>query len=111
MAVSNQSQTALSSELQQPLVSVLIPSYNRPGYLKEAIESAVGQTYQNVEILVFDDCSPENPQKLVGINLLRAKKPEDARPYLWKALSQHSSLRTLVALILSFMPPSLASRF
>src|SRR5205085_2706709 len=55
MAASNTSQMDLSTGLQEPLVSVLIPSYNRLAYVKEAIESAVGQTYQNVEILVFDD--------------------------------------------------------
>lgn len=58
MAASNQSQTNLSTDLAQPLVSVLIVTYNRPKYLKEAIESAVGQTYQNIEIIVADDCGP-----------------------------------------------------
>ncbi len=51
--------------LPQPLVSVIIPTYNRPKYLKQAIESAVKQTYKNIEIIVSDDCSPENPQKIV----------------------------------------------
>jgi glycosyltransferase domain-containing protein len=67
MAVSNQSQMALSPRTQDALVSVFIPTYNRPDYLKQAIESAVGQTYQNIEIIVADDCGPaiaEN-QKIV----------------------------------------------
>lgn len=50
---------------QNPLVSVIIPTYNRSGYLTEAIKSAVGQTFQNIEILVSDNCSPENPQAIV----------------------------------------------
>ncbi|QIR38425.1 glycosyltransferase family 2 protein [Tolypothrix sp. PCC 7910] len=50
---------------QQPLVSVIIPTYNRPQYLKQAIASAVKQTYQNLEIIVSDNCSPENPQAIV----------------------------------------------
>ncbi|WP_414572956.1 glycosyltransferase family 2 protein [Nostoc sp. CCY 9925] len=50
---------------QQPLVSVIIPTYNRPDYLKQAIASAVQQTYQNIEIIVSDNCSPENPQGIV----------------------------------------------
>ena len=49
----------------QPLVSVIIPTYNRPQYLREAIASAVQQTYQNLEIIVSDDCSTENPQAIV----------------------------------------------
>ena len=47
----------------------------------------------------------------IGINLLRSKKAAEARSYLLSALNQHPSLRTLVALILSFIPSSLASRF
>jgi glycosyltransferase involved in cell wall biosynthesis len=50
----------------EPLVSVIIPTYNRPEYLKQAITSAVAQTYQNIEIIVSDNCSPENPQALVA---------------------------------------------
>lgn len=54
-----------NSQLPEPLVSVVIPTYNRPEYLKQAISSAVKQTYQNIEIIVSDNCSPENPQNLV----------------------------------------------
>ena len=49
---------------QQPLVSVVIPTYNRPSYLKAALKSAVEQTYQNIEIIVSDNCSLENPQTM-----------------------------------------------
>lgn len=49
----------------EPLVSVIIPTYNRPDYLKQAIASAVNQTYRNIEIIVSDNCSPESPQELV----------------------------------------------
>jgi glycosyltransferase involved in cell wall biosynthesis len=54
------------TEYQQPLVSVIIPTYNRADYLKQAIASAVKQTYQNIEIIVSDNCSPENPQSIVA---------------------------------------------
>jgi glycosyltransferase involved in cell wall biosynthesis len=52
-------------ESPQPLVSVIIPTYNRPEYLKQAISSAMGQTYPNIEIIVSDNCSLENPQVLI----------------------------------------------
>ncbi|WP_373524973.1 glycosyltransferase family 2 protein [Nostoc sp.] len=57
---------SLHQEYQQPLVSVIIPTYNRPEYLKQAIASAIKQTYQNIEIIVSDNCSPGNPQAIVA---------------------------------------------
>ncbi|MFM7406065.1 MAG: glycosyltransferase family 2 protein [Cuspidothrix sp.] len=55
----------MNNQLPSPLVSIIIPTYNRIGYLKEAITSAIEQTYQNIEIIVCDNCSSENPQSLI----------------------------------------------
>lgn len=44
----------------QPLVSIVIPVYNGSNYLSEAIDSALAQTYENVEIIVVNDGSPDN---------------------------------------------------
>ena len=41
------------------LVSVIIPTYNRPDYLREAVDSAFIQTYPFLEILVIDDGSSD----------------------------------------------------
>jgi len=41
------------------LVTVVIPTYKRPDQLKRAIDSCLGQTYSNIEIIVVDDNSPE----------------------------------------------------
>ena len=54
--------TASSSE---PLVSVVIPTYNRPVYLRDAIASALRQTYQNIEVLVRDNASTDETRKVV----------------------------------------------
>lgn len=40
-----------------PLVSVIIPTFNRPDFVKRAIRSVQNQTYTNIEILVIDDYS------------------------------------------------------
>ena len=55
----------INAEAQEALVSVIITTYNRPSYLKEAIESVVKQKYKNIEIIVADDCSRENPQPII----------------------------------------------
>src|SRR4051794_39644277 len=40
-----------------PLVSVGVPTYNRPEGLKRAVESLINQTYSNLEIIISDNCS------------------------------------------------------
>ena len=45
-------------------VSVIIPIYNSSRYLKESIESAIGQTYRNIEILLVDDGSTDDSIKI-----------------------------------------------
>lgn len=43
-----------------PKVSIIIPVYNWSNYLSEAIESALAQTYDNIEIIVINDGSTDN---------------------------------------------------
>lgn len=42
-----------------PLVSILIPVYNREYLVGETIESAINQTYTNIEIIIVDNCSTD----------------------------------------------------
>ena len=44
---------------EKPLVSVVIPTYSRPTFLKRCIESVLNQTYTNIEIFVVDDNNPD----------------------------------------------------
>lgn len=45
---------------QKPLVSIVIITYNSSEYVLETLESAKLQTYQNIELIVSDDCSTDN---------------------------------------------------
>ena len=47
-------------------VSVIIPTYNRPRWLPEAIESILNQTYPHVEIIVVNDGSTDNTEQTLG---------------------------------------------
>lgn len=49
----------------QPLVSVLISNYNYDRYLQQAIDSALSQTYMNLEIIVVDDGSTDDSRQII----------------------------------------------
>jgi glycosyltransferase involved in cell wall biosynthesis len=48
-----------------PLVSVIIPTFNRAGLLKRAIESVLNQQYQNFEIIIIDESSEHDSEEVV----------------------------------------------
>lgn len=52
--------------MNNPLVSILIPTYNREDYLGEALNSALNQTYKNIEIIVHDDASTDGTVELLS---------------------------------------------
>ncbi|HOJ04273.1 MAG TPA: glycosyltransferase [Bacteroidota bacterium] len=47
-----------------PLVSIVIPVYNGVNYMREAIDSALAQTYPNIEILVINDGSTDDTEQV-----------------------------------------------
>ena len=49
----------------RPLISVVIPVYNRAELVSRAIDSVLGQSYQNLEIIAIDDHSPDNTEEIV----------------------------------------------
>lgn len=53
--------------MNPPLVSIAIPTYNRADlYLKDALHSALEQSYPNLEIIVADNCSTDSTEQLLG---------------------------------------------
>lgn len=57
-----------------PLVTVLMPTYNRPEYFKIALDSVLNQTYRHLEIIVSDDSDNDITEKLIAPYLARDKR-------------------------------------
>ncbi|MFV0330057.1 MAG: glycosyltransferase family 2 protein [Dysgonomonas sp.] len=47
------------------MVSVILPTYNHAPYLKLRIDSILNQTYQDFELIILDDCSPDNSRDII----------------------------------------------
>jgi glycosyltransferase involved in cell wall biosynthesis len=47
-----------------PLVSIALPVYNGEKWLEQAISTLIKQSYENVEIIIADDCSSDNSQEI-----------------------------------------------
>lgn len=58
-------QELLEIDLNQPTVSVVMSAYNRPQYVKLAIESILNQTYKDFEFIIIDDCSTDNTAAVI----------------------------------------------
>ncbi|ANH82032.1 glycosyl transferase family 2 [Niabella ginsenosidivorans] len=69
--------------ISKPLVSVIMPTYNRATKILNAINSALGQTYTNIEILVVDDGSADATREVLkdvqGIRYIRQEHGGQAR--------------------------------
>jgi len=47
-----------------PLVSIGMPIYNEGKYIKHSLDCLVQQTYQNIEIIISDNCSSDNTNEI-----------------------------------------------
>ena len=50
---------------KQPLISIIIPIYNIMDCLEKCVDSCINQTYQNIQIIVSDDCSSDKTRKIL----------------------------------------------
>jgi len=51
--------------MNNPLVSIVVVTYNSSKYVLETLESVKKQTYQNIELVVTDDCSKDNTVEII----------------------------------------------
>lgn len=53
--------------MQNPKVSIIIPVYNREKIISDTIDCAVNQTYNNLEIIIVDNCSTDNTWNILQV--------------------------------------------
>ncbi|VYU41723.1 glycosyltransferase [Clostridium tertium] len=81
-------------EFLYPLVSILIPAYNQTKYLKEALESAINQTYPNIEIVIGDDSTTDEVKRFIKpylksySNISYFKNKRDLMDYGYKNVNE-----------------------
>lgn len=51
--------------MEKDLCSVVIPAYKCASYIGETLDSVLGQTYPELEIMVVNDCSPDNSEEVI----------------------------------------------
>ncbi len=58
--------TAQKKESHEPLISVIIASYNYSNFITTTIDSVLSQTYKNYEIIIIDDGSTDDSRECIG---------------------------------------------
>ena len=48
-----------------PKVDILLATYNGEKYIKEQVESILNQTYENIQIIISDDCSTDKTRQVL----------------------------------------------
>lgn len=70
----------MAKSLENPKVSVIIPTYNRADLLPRAINSVLNQTFKDFELIVVDDGSTDNTKELIS----DFQKKDNRIQYIWQ---------------------------
>ena len=88
-----------------PLISIVLPTYNSEKYISNTIKSIINQDYRNWELIITDDCSTDNTYDIINeyskrdlrIKLFKLKKNSGA------AIARNNSLRNCLSKYIAFI--------
>jgi glycosyltransferase involved in cell wall biosynthesis len=87
--------------MSAPLVSVVVPVYNGSRYLRQALDSALGQTYRSLEVVVVDDGSTDSSPEIIasyGSRIRPLRQPNGG-----VALARNAGLRASAGDLIAFL--------
>jgi glycosyltransferase involved in cell wall biosynthesis len=81
------------------MVSVIVPNFNHGKYLEQRINSILCQTYNDLELIILDDCSSDNSQSIIEnyrdnnkVSKIIINKENSGSPFLqWELGLKHAS--------------------
>ena len=76
---------------QKPLITILLLCYNHQKFVAEAVEGVLAQTYSPLEIIIFDDCSPDQTAEIIEQTLAEHPPRADVR-FIRNPENRHSNV-------------------
>lgn len=84
-------------------VSVIIPTHNRPELLKKAITSVLGQTYQNLELVIVDDGDISVESLISQFSDMRIRYIKHETPHRGGAAARNTGIRSASGRFIAFL--------
>ena len=66
-----------------PLVSICIPCYNKAAYIQRSIESALNQSYENIQIVIYDNGSQDQSRELITRIISKEKNSKNKIKFIY----------------------------
>jgi glycosyltransferase involved in cell wall biosynthesis len=88
-----------------PKVSIIVPVYNVEKYLRKCLDSLIYQTLEDIEIIVVNDCSPDNSQSIIDEYALKDKRVISVlhKENLGQGAARNTGLRLAIADYIGFI--------
>lgn len=91
--------------MEKYLVSIIIPVYNVKPYLKEALDSVIFQTYNNLEILIIDDGSTDGSGKICDLYLYDSRVKVIHQENRGLSAARNTGLSLMTGSFVAFLDP------